>query len=95
MKIIADEALKHPKCLDHRTEEDINDGVPQVRIRILEYGESSINLRAYLWSKDHADGFSLKCDLLRSIKQQFDVHGIEIPFPYRTIVFKKDLEAGT
>ena len=33
-----------------------------------------------------------KTDLLESIKMRFDKEGIEIPFPYRTIVYKKDLE---
>jgi small-conductance mechanosensitive channel len=32
-------------------------------------------------------------DLVESIKKEFDKKGIEIPFPYRTVVFKKDLEA--
>ncbi len=32
------------------------------------------------------------CDLLESIKKRFDAEGVEIPFPYRTIVYKKDIE---
>jgi small-conductance mechanosensitive channel len=28
------------------------------------------------------------CDLNKRIKERFDEEGIEIPFPYRTIVFK-------
>ena len=30
-------------------------------------------------------------DLLKSVKERFDNEGIEIPFPYRTIVYKKDI----
>jgi len=29
------------------------------------------------------------CDLNESIKERFDNEGIEIPFPYRTIVHKE------
>ena len=34
------------------------------------------------------NAFILKCDLLKSVKEQFDAEGIEIPFPYRNVVFK-------
>jgi len=34
------------------------------------------------------------CDLNKSVKERFDKEGIEIPFPYRTLVFKNS-EAKT
>ena len=30
----------------------------------------------------------MKSDLYESIKEKFDKHNIEIPFPHRTIVYK-------
>lgn len=30
--------------------------------------------------------------LTEAIKKRFDKEGIEVPFPYRTIVYKKDLK---
>ncbi len=44
--------------------------------------------QAFVWSKDHPSGVEMKSDLNKSIKKQFDKNGIEIPFPYRTIVYK-------
>jgi small-conductance mechanosensitive channel len=29
--------------------------------------------------------------MLEQVKKRFDQEGVEIPFPYRTIVYKKDL----
>ncbi|WP_319371868.1 mechanosensitive ion channel family protein [uncultured Ilyobacter sp.] len=88
IQIIREEAMKHPLFLDNRTFEEINAGEPPVNVRIIGFGDSSVNLKAWVWSNDTGSGFIMKCDLNKSIKQRFDREGIEIPFPYRTIVFK-------
>ena len=89
--IIRDEALKHPLTLDNRSAEDIKKEVPKVVIRVIELGSYSVDLKAYVWTLNNDDGFILKCDLLKSVKERFDREGIEIPFPYRTLVYKKDI----
>ena len=90
MQIIKEEALKHPRLLDNRTEEEIADNEEPVKVRIIGYGESSVNLRAYIWANTPPDAFILGCDLNKSVKERFDNEGIEIPFPYRTLVFKDE-----
>ncbi|QSE99238.1 mechanosensitive ion channel family protein [Fulvivirga lutea] len=87
-KIIQEEAEKHPDFLDARTPEDKANGVPAVRVRLIEFGDSSLNLRGYVWARDPMVGFAMKCDLHKSIKERFDKEGVEIPFPHRTIVYK-------
>ena len=89
IKIIQEEAMAHEHFIDYRSDDDIAKGIPSVIVRFLEYGESSINLRAQVWSEDPIKGFELKCDINKSIKERFDREGIEIPFPYRTIVYKE------
>jgi len=88
ISIIQKEAIQHPNSIDNRTDEQKTNDEPIVIVRILGYGESSINLRAYIWSIDSLNGFIMKSDLYESIKEEFDKHKIEIPFPYRTIVYK-------
>lgn len=88
IKIIQEEAESHPSFLDNRTEEDKKNGVPPVVVRLMDFGDSSVNLRASVWSANAGAGFAMKCDLHKSIKERFDREGIEIPFPYRTLVFK-------
>jgi len=46
-------------------------------------------LRANIWTKNPIDAYILGCDLNKIIKKRFDKEGIEIPFPYRTIVYKE------
>lgn len=88
--IIRSEAMAHPNYRDCRTKEEINEGIEPVIIRLINFGDSSVNLRAQVWSDDPATGFVLKCDINKSIKERFDREGIEIPFPHRTIVYKEE-----
>ena len=89
MEIMRTESMKHPNYLDKRSGEEKEEGKEAVIVRVIGLGDSSVNLRAYVWTVDHSAGFNLKTDLYKSIKQQFDAQGIEIPFPHRTIVQKK------
>ncbi|MGX1023877.1 mechanosensitive ion channel family protein [Psychroflexus sp. MBR-150] len=90
-KIISEEVRNHPDYFDVRSEEDVNNGLPEVSVRVLSMGDSSVNIRAWVWAKNSAISFGMNCDLLESIKKRFDREGVEIPFPHRTIVQKKPL----
>ena len=89
IEIIIEEATKHPNFIDHRTEEELLKNEGPFMIKVISWGESSINLRAYIWTADSIKGFLMKCDLYYSIKKRFDEEGIEIPFPHRKIVMKE------
>lgn len=78
----------HANCRDNRTAEEIENGIPKVVIRMLGFGESTVNLRAYAWAANSGEGFVLKCDVYETLKKEFDLNGIEIPYPHRTIVYK-------
>lgn len=91
IKIIQEVAINHPNSIDNRTEEEIKNGEPEVLVRVISFGDSSVNLRAYVWTSDYNYSFQLASDIKKKVKERFDKEGIEIPFPYRTIVYKKDL----
>lgn len=86
--IIRDEIVKHDNYIDGRTDYEKEKGLPKVTIKVVSLGDSSVNLRAFVWSKDFDSAIELERDVLRSVKLAFDKKGIEIPFPHRTIVFK-------
>ena len=88
IKIMQEEALAHPDQIDGRTPAQIRNGDPKVLVRFMSFGESSIDLRAYVWTNNPFKAIQLHSDLNLSIKKRFDKEGIEIPFPYRTIVYK-------
>ena len=87
-KIIREEIEKHPLILDNRTPENIAEGQDVVLVRVTALGEFSVNIRAWAWAAQAADGFILYCDVLERIKLRFDEENIEIPYPHRTIVHK-------
>ena len=91
MRIIKEEVVKHPDFLDNRTDEQIAEEEEPVKVRVIGYGDSSVNLRAYIWTTDPRAAFILGCDLNYSVKARFDRESIEIPFPYRTLVFKNEM----
>jgi small conductance mechanosensitive channel len=86
--IIQEEASNHPYCVDNRNAEELAKGEHKVMVRVISFVDSGLLLRAYAWSRNPTEGFELKCDLLKTIKERFDAEGIEIPYPYRTIVYK-------
>ena len=92
MDIIRDEAQNHPLLIDNRTTEEISNNTPVVVVRVISLSDFSIDIKAYMWAAQINDAFIMSCDLLKSVKERFDREGIEIPFPYRTIVYKKDLK---
>ena len=62
-----------------------------MQVRVISLGEYSVNLRAWAWAINSPEGFEMACDLNESIKKRFDAEGIEIPFPYRTLVHKNQM----
>lgn len=88
IEIIKSQAMNHRFFFDNRTEDEKKNNVEPVITRVIGLGDFSINIRAYVWSKNPEEGFIMKTDLYKSVKEEFDRTGIEIPYPYRTIVYK-------
>ncbi|HML25173.1 MAG TPA: mechanosensitive ion channel family protein, partial [Methanomethylovorans sp.] len=51
-----------------------------------------VNMRLLFWCADRKLCYTTGCEIRESIKKRFDSEGVEIPFPYRTIVYKKDMD---
>jgi small conductance mechanosensitive channel len=57
---------------------------PAPQIVVTELADSSVNLLVRCWTK-RVDFRPVKCDLTKSIKENREIQGIEIPFPQRTV----------
>jgi small-conductance mechanosensitive channel len=86
-------AAAHPLCVDNRTEEEKEKGDHKVLMRVIEITDYSVKLRAYAWANNPTEGFDLKCDLIKQIKERFDKEKIEIPYPHRTVIARDSIPA--
>jgi len=57
---------------------------PSPQIVVTELADSSVNLLVRCWTR-RAEFWPVKCDLTKNIKENFDLQGIEIPFPQRVV----------
>lgn len=94
-RIIREEIQRHPNYIDGRSAKEKESGEPSVPVKVISLGDFSVLLRAFVWTKDFDTSVELERDVLRSVKLAFDERGIEIPFPYRTIVFKDKGREGS
>lgn len=93
LKVMQETTTSHPLCIDNRTEEEVEKGEPKVVMRVIEITDFSIKLRAYAWARNPSEGFELKCDLIKQIKESFDKNNIEIPYPHRTVISRDRISA--
>lgn len=92
-KIMTEEANKHPGVLkDVRKGNEYIGKDEVVRVRLISLGDFSQTLRLLYWAKDRPTSINTDFELLEAIKKRFDKEGVEIPYPYRTIVYKKDMK---
>ncbi|MCO5231460.1 MAG: mechanosensitive ion channel family protein [Chitinophagales bacterium] len=92
-EIITEEVLAHPYHIDFRKQEDFEEGIHAVEIRIIEYLPIGLKVRVYLWADDHRKAFRLHTDVNYQVKKRFDNEGI--PFPYTVQRLQIDTFPGT
>jgi small-conductance mechanosensitive channel len=93
-KIMVEEAEKNEGTLKNSRGADMNllKRSETAKVRVTELGDYAVKMKIYFWAADKDNEIKIRYDLNEAIKKRFDREGIEIPFPYRTLVYKKDLE---
>jgi small-conductance mechanosensitive channel len=60
-------------------------------VRVIDHGEYAIELRLYMWCTSQDQAWQAKWWIFEMVKKRFCAEGVEIPVPYRTLVYKKDM----
>ena len=69
---------------DNRIDED-----PEPLIVVSELADNAVNITVRVWV-DASDLSSVRYDLLEAVKHRFDQHGVNFPFPQRTVHLVRD-----
>lgn len=78
-----------------RTVSSVNQDKP-VQIFAREFGASSVDFEVTWWTGTAGEPANIRASrdqVIEAVKKALDEAGIEIPFPYRTLVFSKPAEA--
>lgn len=90
-KIMLEEAKNHKNVMTYRELTKYNPYIKKddiIQVLVTKLGDYSVNLRLTFWCADRTLCFKTGCDLLESVKKRFDIEKIEIPYPYRNIVYE-------
>jgi len=88
MDLMRETCEMHALCMDVRSDDEKNKEVPKVDIQVVGLGDSSVNLKAWVWAASYPTGFKMRNQLYKSIKETFDKNGINIPFPHTSVIIK-------
>lgn len=83
--IIKESVIAHPLFQDGRSDEDKLNNVPKVNVYVTALKDSSIQLRAMVYSNNISEGFIMLSDLRKTILQKFNQNNIIVPYPHLVI----------
>ena len=63
---------------------------PAPVVVVVNYGESSVDLQVRVWIDDARKRIHTISYITDKVKEKFDQHGVEIPFPRRDIIIRKE-----
>ncbi len=84
--IMQEEIRKHPEFEDTRSGEDIENGVIDIKVRVIDLGVDAVSLKTWVTGENASAAFFFKCDVLKAIKERFDAAGFKHPYVYRHII---------
>lgn len=85
MRILEEEATRHPLCRDNRNRQEIESGEPIVPVKFIGFNNYAINIRAWIWTNNADDAFEIACSLNTIIKKRFDEEGIQLALPRQIV----------
>ena len=89
IRVLQETVAAHPDYVDPRSEEEKQQGADQVVVRVTDFKDSGIELRATIYYNDNGTCFTMLSDLRIAVKKRFDQEGIEMPYPKQDLYIKE------
>ena len=89
-KIIQEECENHPLIYDNRTEIQKKENQPIVKTALIKFNDTTMTLRAWAWSSNYSDSFTLKTNVFETIKKRFDKEGLKMYSTSTNVVIKNE-----
>lgn len=89
IRVLQETVAAHPDYVDPRSKEEKQQGADQVVVRVTDFKDSGIELRATIYSNDNGTCFTMLSDLRIAVKKRFDQEGIEMPYPKQDLYIKE------
>ena len=89
IRVLQETVAARPDYVDPRSEEEKQQGADQVVVRVTDFKDSGIELRATIYSNDNGTCFTMLSDLRIAVKKRFDQEGIEMPYPKQDLYIKE------
>lgn len=89
IRVLQETVAAHPDYVDPRSEEEKQQGADQVIVRVTDFKDSGIELRATIYSNDNGTCFTMLSDLRIAVKKRFDQERIEMPYPKQDLYIKE------
>ncbi len=89
IRVLQETVAAHPDYVDPRSEEEKQQGADQVVVRVTDFKDSGIELRATIYSNDNGTCFTMLSNLRIAVKKRFDQEGIEMPYPKQDLYIKE------
>lgn len=89
MFILGAVIAKNPNYIDRRTEEEKLAGNEPVMVRIIDFGESGVRIKAWAWAKNPDAAIDMKSEILLELKKRYDANNISFAYPHVEVVSKR------
>ncbi len=89
-KVLREAVSSCKTVIDARTTVEKAEGIDPVPVMVSDFLDSGVEVKAAVFTRDYFSGFGACSEIRETILTKFRENGIEIPYPVRTVITRKE-----